>query len=366
MGNTAKEPQRRLHILMIGPLPPPVGGATMSFEQMVRALKSWDRLNVSVIARWPSTKGTLRKLLSALNVSISTLLVARNADVIALFASSGGIVRWSPFLHLVARCCRKPWILRAFGGGLDLAYTGLPAWKKAWIRGTSLSADLVMFQTRALVGHFAAISLRDNVVWHSNSRPWDPRALPPARHKCRRFVYVGHVKPAKGIREILRASELLPQDLEIHIFGPLLDGMQETDLDRCEKVTYCGTLAPGEVVPALRRYDALLLPTYYEGEGYPGVVLEAYSVGMPVIASRWRAIPEIVDDTCGILVNPKDPYDLASAIDCLVEDGQLYRQLCQGAWKKREDFSLEVWAGRFIEYCEAAVSREAPRREDLV
>jgi glycosyltransferase involved in cell wall biosynthesis len=176
---------------------------------------------------------------------------------------------------------------------------------------------------------------------------------------CRRFIFMGHVKPSKGINEILQASEFLEQDVEIHIFGPLQDGIQEADFARYNRVTYCGIVAPEDVITTLRQYSVLLLPTYYRDEGLSGAILEAYSVGMPVVASKWRGVAEIVDETCGILVKPGDPLDLAAAMNRLISDAQLYEDLSEGAWQKRECFSLRRWADTFIEYCEAVISDEA-------
>ncbi|MEO1626915.1 MAG: glycosyltransferase family 4 protein, partial [Bacteroidota bacterium] len=61
-----------------------------------------------------------------------------------------------------------------------------------------------------------------------------------------------------------------------------------------DKDLYKGVLSKAEVLPTLREYDVLILPTYYGGEGYPGSIIEAYSLGLPVITTRWKSIPEIV------------------------------------------------------------------------
>ena len=350
-----------LDILMIGSLPPPVGGARVAFQHILNELNNRERIKVSVISTWPAGNGILRKMPYALNTTLRTLLKAKQASVITFFAARGGIIFWAPFLHFIARLLGKPWILRVFGGGFDLTYTELPRWAKVWVRKTSLSADIVLFQTKHLVEYFENISHKKNILLHSNFRPLEELEPRLGRQRCNRFVFMGKVKASKGVKEIIQASHLLDQNVEIHIFGPLEDGMQEIDFEDCDKVTYCGILPPDDVIPALRRYDALLLPTYYKDEGYPGIIIEAYSVGIPVIASRWRAITEIVDESSGILVTPKDPVDLATAMQSLVKDEQLYRQLCQGAWEKRRDFSLELWTDKFIEYCKAAISGEVSR-----
>ena len=62
-------------------------------------------------------------------------------------------------------------------------------------------------------------------------------------------------------------------------------------------------------------YDVLILPTYHEGEGYPGIILEAFSLGLPVISTNWNSIPEIVKhNENGLLVPIKDVDSLIKAI----------------------------------------------------
>jgi glycosyltransferase involved in cell wall biosynthesis len=111
----------------------------------------------------------------------------------------------------------------------------------------------------------------------------------------------------------------------------------------------------------MREHDALVLPTFFPGEGYPGVVIEAYFAGIPVICSDWMSIPEIVDGRQGILVPPKDADALYDAMRRLVDNPVLYRELRAGARQARETFSAEVWADFFVLVCRrlAAGDRDA-------
>ena len=50
--------------------------------------------------------------------------------------------------------------------------------------------------------------------------------------------------------------------------------------------------------------DALCLPTHYESETFPTVLLEAMSMSLPVVATRWRGIPEMAGDTQNLAAKP--------------------------------------------------------------
>ena len=62
--------------------------------------------------------------------------------------------------------------------------------------------------------------------------------------------------------------------------------------------------------------DLVTLPSY--AEGCPNAIVEALSSGRPVVATNVGGIPELVDDTCGRLVPPKDVPALAAALDTVL------------------------------------------------
>ncbi len=64
-------------------------------------------------------------------------------------------------------------------------------------------------------------------------------------------------------------------------------------------VQYCGTVAADQSVDVLKHYFVLLFPTYYEGEGFAGTLLDAYSAGVPVIATDWKYNRELVPASVG-------------------------------------------------------------------
>ena len=74
----------------------------------------------------------------------------------------------------------------------------------------------------------------------------------------------------------------------------------------------------------------LILPTFFKGEGYPGVIVEAFSLGLPVISTNWRCIPELItNDVNGYLVEAKSYEDLKGAVEAIGSDN--YNRLSKGA-----------------------------------
>ena len=88
----------------------------------------------------------------------------------------------------------------------------------------------------------------------------------------------------------------------------------------------------------LSEHDLLLLPSFYIGEGHPGIIVEAFQCHVPVIATKLRGIAEVVQhEENGLLVEPGSVDSLKAAIDRILNDPDLYRRLRVGA-KEREDF----------------------------
>ncbi|MBU2097694.1 MAG: glycosyltransferase family 4 protein [Gammaproteobacteria bacterium] len=94
-----------------------------------------------------------------------------------------------------------------------------------------------------------------------------------------------------------------------------------------ERISFLGSVAdPGE---EYRQADLFVLPSRFEGYGM--VFAEALSFGLPIIAARAGAVPDVVPETAGILVPPDDATRLAHAIHQVLSDADYYQSLRSGA-----------------------------------
>jgi len=102
----------------------------------------------------------------------------------------------------------------------------------------------------------------------------------------------------------------------------------------------------GEIADPTRLYetaDIFVLPSRYEGYGM--AIAEALAYGIPVVATRVGAIPEVVPETAGILVPPDDPIALSDALRRLIENPSVRRDYADGA---------RAAAGRFAQWRDTA------------
>lgn len=348
-----------MRVLLCGPLPPPLGGTTVLFKSLADGLSARPDLDVRVVGSGGVRGRGLAAPAALLKLGRTIAREVGGADVAALHVSTSALHVLGP---LFVRACRRagtPSIIRKFGGTDFMEYA--PGRREAILR-TLRVTDLYLAETRALVERAESQGLA-NARWFPNSRPMPPLhdetsdVASGGSRPCSRFVYLGQIHSRKGIRELISAGERMDEGVTVDVYGTLDYDIDEREFDGLTRVRYCGSVAPENVHEVLSRYDALVLPSYHAGEGYPGVILEAYGAGIPVVATRWRALPELVDDSSGVLVEPRDADALRRAMLDLAGDTQTYARLRAGVILRRNEFADAVWHERFVEFCRELSAR---------
>lgn len=158
-------------------------------------------------------------------------------------------------------------------------------------------------------------------------RPMDQAAL---RAKLgiaadeRLMVYVGRFVEAKGLRELVTAFQALAALDPKASLALVGDGNMKAELEALisaaglsQRVHLPGGMPPEQVAEWINAADLLTLPSW--SEGYPNVVVEAVACGRPVVATDVGGMREILDDSNGLIVPPRDPKALTTALAaCLV------------------------------------------------
>ncbi len=122
-------------------------------------------------------------------------------------------------------------------------------------------------------------------------------------NQVRRFVFLSRIIPEKGVEELLSVVSNInlkyKNIFELDFYGRL-DKQYESRflslIDSYDNVSYKGLLdlTTSNGYDILSRYDMMVFPTFYHGEGFPGVIIDAYISGLPVIASDWRENPNVI------------------------------------------------------------------------
>ncbi|HIF9354878.1 TPA: glycosyltransferase family 4 protein [Photobacterium damselae] len=208
--------------------------------------------------------------------------------------------------------------LRKFAGNYQELYNGYGYFKKLIIRAILKGSSGNFFETKSLVAFFSKFNI--DTYWFPNVRQrTDLRADYYVSNDTFKCLFLSQVMEQKGVLESIEAVRGLP-GVQLTIAGKIVNNVIAPS-KLPENVIYIGEIPPQDVPGIMASHHCLLLPTYYEGEGYPGVIIEAFMVGLPVISTFWRSIPELLDQGSGVLIPIKDVESITKSV-LLLKDGQ--------------------------------------------
>jgi glycosyltransferase involved in cell wall biosynthesis len=181
-----------------------------------------------------------------------------------------------------------------------------------------------------------------------------------------RVLFLGNLIAGKGYGELIEAVEILVgegHDVQVVLAGGSADEAHRRRVVARtaihDRIRFTGPVDRPAKLELLRSADVLALPSYYVNEAHPLVILEAMAAGLPVVATRHAAIPEMVDDeVTGLLVAPRDVESLAAALRRLVADPQLRERLGRaGRARYLERFTVADWVERMGSIFDSAAAR---------
>jgi glycosyltransferase involved in cell wall biosynthesis len=160
--------------------------------------------------------------------------------------------------------------------------------------------------------------------WEKELRRIAPK--PAARGS---ILCVAHLYPRKDVATLLAAMTRLRGDAVLKVVGT---GPEQARLESHarqlglgKRVAFLGHVSFERLAAEYRSAEVFCLPSRQEGFGI--VFLEAMAAGLPVVAARAAAVPEVVEDgECGILVPPGDADALSAALDRLLGDADARRR----------------------------------------
>jgi glycosyltransferase involved in cell wall biosynthesis len=149
---------------------------------------------------------------------------------------------------------------------------------------------------------------------------------PCEKKKQNSFLYLARITPLKGCDIILSAARTLNRrglKFTIDFYGFIEKGYPfEEYIADIPNVNFKGTLSlksEEDYERLYNNYDALLFPTYYPNEGFPGTIIDGYMAGLPVITTQWRYNQHIVEDKkSGWLIPVQDSDSLAVLMEEII------------------------------------------------
>ena len=310
-------------LLIIGPSlnlknPNRTGGIIILFENLKKVLSS-DRIDYKLV---DSNKNNYsNKLFAYISILFKLTKEAKKTNHISMHGTINDYLYIGPYIYIISKIFNIKFSLRKFAGNFDIFFKKTNLLNRKIIIFLLKKSSSNFFETKYLVDFFKVYNSK--TYWFPNVRFKSEFSVNRSYNK--KFVFMSHIKVEKGIDIILEASNLLSNDYEFHFYGEIMDEKYSRQyFDNYKNCIYHGSIDGESVIKTLNEYDVVLLPTFWIGEGYPGIIIEAYSIGIPVISTSRRGISEIVaNDSTGILIPPKDANALYKAIKSINKDSYM-------------------------------------------
>lgn len=268
-----------------------------------------------------------------------------------------------------------PYVIGPVGGGLDSppAFTGqdtapwyvrlraFDTWRlrhDRYLRRTYQEAACVIGIAPYVEAALRGIPMRRFEVMSETGIAELPPAVDRSGHVHPvRLLFVGRLIRTKGARDAINALSLVP-DLPV-VLDIIGDGFDRAECERLvdrlglgDRVTFHGALPRAAVEDFYTAADIFVFPSFREPGG--NVVFEAMAGGLPLIVANRGGPGNVVDDSCGIRLDPQTPEqyarDIAAAIRKLVDDTELRRSL--GAGARARAARIALWDSKIDAMCD--------------
>lgn len=322
-------------------------------RQPLRVLRAWWHLR-----RFPGYSKTFRMWLRDLTRDPTPNRIRRFGQALVLAAELPADVTrlHAHFLHTPASVARYAALLRGLpwsGSAHAKDIWTTPEWEK---REKLASCEWLVTCTAVNRDHLAALAPpgRVELVYHGVDLARFPQQPSSRDGEPVVILSVARLIEKKGVEVLLEALARISPELRWKFVqvgdGPLAGRLhrQASALGLSEKITWRGALTQDQLLIEYRKADLFALASRVardgDRDGLPNVLLEAQSQGLPCVATRVSAIPELVrDGHTGLLVEENDPEALARALEVLISSPARRRALgAAGQARVMETFGLDA------------------------
>lgn len=323
-----------MSIVYMGAFPPGYGGVTIKNQNLYTALEK------EIPIKKVDFNRVKRKDIKEAGRLVFHILNPRNRFVVGV---SGKITRkrFTQVLYYLNRKAMRKSIIMVMGGTASHDMSVDPEYRKC-----AKGYKKIYVETQSMKSEMEEAGF-ENVDIYPNGRfrPQKAVELKTADKKLR-CVFFSQVQPEKGVDFVLKAAEALP-NVDFIFYGKIVDGFKEDFLNNVESlpnVSYCGVFkgTSEEVYAELSQYDVLLLPTRWEAEGVPGILVEGKIAGLAEIVTDHNYNAEIVENgQDGIVLKNNTVEELIEAILYVQENPDVLKKMKLNSRKSAEKYYIE-------------------------
>ncbi|MFC7319286.1 glycosyltransferase [Halobacillus campisalis] len=257
---------------------------------------------------------SIKKYLNDYNVTTVDTSNKKFRTIISAFI---GVLTANKVIIMPAQNGLKPvlYMIKLLFACSKTSYVAIGGWLVEHIRDEDrlikVLKDLssVNVQMQSMKGELEKLGM-NNVNWFPNYRILENenRVTPIGKSGLKNLVFYSRVRKDKGVLIAIEAvnafNKLNEEKIQLDIYGPIEIGFENefyTEIKSGSYIKYKGVLKEPNIISTISKYDCMVFPTYYVGEGFPGAVLESFISGVPVIASDWKYNTQIVSNDTGLI-----------------------------------------------------------------
>lgn len=351
-------------VLMVGPVPPPYTGQSVSFEKLKSSLENQSQGSEHVYHVNTAPKGrghitglvSLSRLLETIVVifRVAMILATRKVDSIYL---TKGSTKSGFFRDLMILLCRQAlsrrsrFVVHLKGGNYDTFYYSCGEMVRKLVRFFLTKTSTIVVLGKSLVKMYDFMpSLESKIVVVENALTFECEYMlaDADESSAVEIIFLSNLIYSKGYSHLLNACKILlgrginnfkltyagqfmgspddPVDFDVKDYSKIfLEDINREELK--EYVSYAGIVSGDSKKKLLSDARIFVLPTNYHVEGQPVSIIEAMAYGCAIVATEYRSIPDItVMGENALYVEYGNPESIAVALEMLLKNGDLLEQ----------------------------------------
>ena len=285
--------------------------------------------------------------------------ICTTRDIIILLSGNGMRV-YFPLLYVCARLFGTRVYHDVIGGNLCSYVDRYPKYRK-YLRAFQVN----WVETAAMQQGLEARGITNAQVIPNFKRlnVATPEQLRAVGEMPARFCTFSRVMKEKGIEDAVFAVESINRKAgktvcTLDIYGVVDEAYAKRFASLMDAATsvvaYCGTVPFDKSVETIKEYDALLFPTFWDGEGFAGTIVDAFSAGLPVLATDWNCNGEIVEDGVnGILYPNSEISNLEEAIIWLLEHPARAAEMKEACIRSAQKYQPDAYIEKIVAFIES-------------
>ena len=348
-------------IVLIGQTPPPFHGQAIAIKNLLSIEYEKVKFHHVRMAFSESIAEVggfkLKKIIEIFRVLLLALKARFTTGSTTLFYHPAGgdtvpIIRdW--ILLLILRPFYPTLILHYHADGMTERYQRSESAIFRWLcRRAYFGAKIGIKVSAGSTVDLDVLKTKHGLVIHNSVNPPEKISDPQPARKGNKIMFLGSVIETKGVKELIDALALVNKthpDAEAHIVGAHTPEFGDELMAHAEKlgiadqVFLLGQKTGEDKGRVFAGSDIFCFPSFYPAETFGLVVAEAMSYRLPVVTTRWKGIPEVIEDgESGYLVEVHDQEDLAKRLCELLDDSALREKFgASGRARYEKYFALE-------------------------